>query len=75
METQKIITLAFLDINYLYKVMCNDNNFYHFLSCVNLKHFDSVKDAIKVGKSMDIKNLKVVEIDYLHNVKTLKYIN
>jgi hypothetical protein len=73
MNTKKI-TLAFLNIDYLYKVLCNDSNFYHFLSCANVKYFSSVREALKDAKKHDIKGLKVIEIDELNNVKTLKYI-
>lgn len=73
-QTNKI-TLAFLTIDYLYKVLCSDNNFYHFLSSTNLKYFNTTKDAETFGNSLDIKNLKIVSIDEFNNVKTLKYIN
>lgn len=75
MKDQKIITLAFLNVDYLYKVLCNDSNFYHFLNCVNVKSFTTVKEAQKEAAKHDIKGLKIVEIDHFNNVKTLQYIN
>lgn len=74
-STLNKITLGFLNIDYLYKVLCNDGNFYHFLSCVNLQYFDDIKAAEKAAINMDIKNLKILQIDEFNNVKTLKFIN
>lgn len=71
----KVITLGFLNIDYLYKVLCNDDNFYHFLSSVNMKTFSTLKQAEKYATKFDIKNLTVFQIDEFNNVKTLKYIN
>ena len=69
-----IITLGFLNIDYLFKVLFKDDNFFGFSNTENVKTFTTVKQALKYAEQFDIKNLKVLQIDEFNNVKTLKYI-
>jgi hypothetical protein len=69
-----IITLGFLNIDYLFKILCTDDNFYH-VPCIGTKFFSNVKQAEKYAAKFDIKNLKILQIDEFNNIKTLKFIN
>jgi hypothetical protein len=69
----KKITLGFLTIDYFFKVLASDDNYYH-VPCMSMKFFNTIKQAEKYALKFDIKGLKVLQIDEFTNIKTLKNI-
>ena len=76
MKIAQNITLSFLNIDYLYKVLSLNGDFINLTNTNNVQFFGSIKECEKyaISNKLDIKNLKIVSIDQFNNVNTLKYI-
>lgn len=71
-ETEnKKITIGFLNIEYQFKLLCIDDSFKQFIGSLELKYFKTKKQALKYAEKIDVKGLKVLEIDDFKNLKTL----
>ena len=62
MKTETKITLSFLNIDYLYKVLSINGNFIHLINTNNVQFFNNIKECEKyaMANKLDIKNLKII---------------